>query len=55
MDEIEADIKERDQRDITRAISPLRQAKDAVLIDASFMGIEQVTQAVLQAFEEKRG
>lgn len=55
LDEIEADIKERDHRDMTREISPLRQAKDAVLIDASFMGIEQVTQAVLQAFEEKRG
>lgn len=54
LDEIEADIKERDRRDMTREISPLRQAEDAVLIDASFMNIEQVTQAVLQAFEEKR-
>lgn len=54
LDEIEADIKERDHRDMTREISPLRQAEDAVLIDASFMNIEQVTQAVLQAFEEKR-
>lgn len=54
LDEIEADIKERDHRDMTREISPLRQAEDAVLIDASFMNIEQVTQAVLQAFEKKR-
>lgn len=54
LDEIEADIKERDHRDMTREISPLRQAEDAVLIDASFMNIEQVTQAVLQAFVEKR-
>lgn len=54
LDEIEADIKERDHRDMTREISPLCQAEDAVLIDASFMNIEQVTQAVLQAFEEKR-
>lgn len=54
LDEIEADIKERDHRDMTREISPLRQAEDAVLIDASFMNIEQVTLAVLQAFEEKR-
>lgn len=45
--EIEADIKERDHRDMTREISPLRQAEDAVLIDSSNMSIEEAADAVI--------
>lgn len=51
---IEEDIRDRDHRDMTREISPLRQAEDAVLVDASHMTIEEVTAAVLAAFEERR-
>lgn len=54
LEAIEADIKERDHRDITREISPLRQAEDAVLVDASHMTIDEVTEAVIRAFEEKK-
>ena len=54
LEEIEADIIERDHRDMTREISPLCQAEDAVLVDASYMPIAEVTEAVLKAFEEKR-
>ena len=54
LEEIEADIIERDHRDMTREISPLSQAEDAVLVDASYMTIAEVTEAVLKAFEEKR-
>lgn len=54
LEEIEADIIERDHRDMTREISPLCQAEDAVLVDASYMTIAEVTEAVLKAFEEKR-
>lgn len=54
LEEIESDIIERDHRDMTREISPLCQAEDAVLVDASFMTIDEVTEAVLKAFEEKR-
>lgn len=54
LEEIEADIKERDHRDMTREISPLRQAEDAVLVDASFMSIDEVVEAVIRAFEEKK-
>ena len=43
---IEQDIIERDHRDMTREISPLRQAEDAVLIDSSEKGIEDVVDAV---------
>ena len=45
--EIEADIANRDHRDMTRETSPLRQAEDAVLIDSSHLTIEEVTEAVI--------
>ena len=44
---IEADIIERDNRDMTREISPLRQADDAVLVDSSYMTIDEVVQTVI--------
>lgn len=44
IDKIEADIIERDNRDMTREISPLRQAEDAVLLDSSEMTIDEVVE-----------
>ena len=44
---IEADIIERDHRDMTREHSPLKQADDAVLIDSSDLTIEEVKDAIL--------
>ena len=54
LEKIQEDIRDRDHRDMTREISPLRQAEDAVLVDASHMTIEEVTAAVREAFEERR-
>ena len=47
IDMIEKDIIERDHRDMTRELSPLKQADDAVLIDSSYMTIEEVADAVI--------
>lgn len=47
LDEIEKDIIERDHQDMTREISPLKQAEDAVLIDSSYMTIEEAADAVI--------
>lgn len=44
---IEEDIRERDERDMTRAISPLRQAEDAVLVDSSDMTVEEVIEKIV--------
>lgn len=44
---IEADIIGRDNRDMTREISPLKQAVDATLIDSSYMNIDEVVEAIL--------
>ena len=54
MEAIEADIIARDHRDMTREISPLRQAEDAVMVDASQMTIEEVTNAVIREFENRK-
>ncbi len=48
-DKIEADIIERDGRDMNRAIAPLKQAEDAVLVDSSDMSIEEVVATILSA------
>ena len=47
LEEIEKDIIERDHRDMTREISPLKQAEDAILLDSSNMTIEEVADAVI--------
>lgn len=44
--EIEKDIEERDRRDMTREIAPLKQAEDAVLVDSSDMTIPEVVAAI---------
>ena len=53
LDEIQKDIEERDQRDMNREISPLRQAEDAVLVDSSDLTIQQVVDRILQTFRSK--
>ena len=50
--EIEAEIIERDTRDMEREISPLRQAEDAVLIDSSEMSVEMVIQRIIELIEK---
>lgn len=51
--QLKEDIASRDKQDSERAISPLRQAEDALLLDTSHMNIEQVTAKILQLVEEK--
>ena len=41
MEEILENVISRDQADMTRAISPLRQAEDAVVLDNSYMSVEE--------------
>ena len=47
------DIIERDERDMNREVSPLKQADDAVLVDSSEMGIDDVVNAILNVYKEK--
>lgn len=55
LSDIERDIIERDHQDMTREIAPLMQAEDAVLLDSSDMTIEEVVEAVIEAFHKTTG
>ena len=47
------EIEERDKNDSTRAISPLRRAEDAVLVDTSDMRVEEVVRYIKKKIQEK--
>lgn len=51
--QLAADIAARDKADSERAIGPLRQAEDAILLDTSDMGISEVTEKILQLVQER--
>jgi cytidylate kinase len=46
--QLAAQMRERDQRDSTRADSPLAQAPDAVYLDSTGMSLDQVEEAILK-------
>lgn len=50
--EIEREIRTRDRQDMERENSPLRRADDAVLVDSSDMTIDEVRDAILDAYEK---
>ena len=47
------DLKERDARDSERAISPLKPARDAVVLDTTDLHIDQVVEQVLDLVSER--
>lgn len=47
LEEIEQDIIERDYRDMHREHAPLTQAADAVLVDSSYMTVDEVIETIL--------
>ncbi len=53
LEDIENDIAERDKRDMSREIAPLKQAEDAVYVDASAMDISQVVARIIEIAREK--
>ncbi|MBF6559670.1 MAG: (d)CMP kinase [Candidatus Binataceae bacterium] len=46
LDEVRAELEERDRRDAGRALDPLRAAPDAIEIDSTARGVEQVVNAM---------
>ncbi len=47
LDQIKASIKQRDENDMNREISPLKQADDAILIDSSDLSLEEVVNKII--------
>jgi 3-phosphoshikimate 1-carboxyvinyltransferase len=54
IDSLRADLEARDLRDTTRAVSPLKPAQDAQLLDNSELTIEQSVEAVLEMWQQRR-
>ncbi|HIR64851.1 MAG TPA: (d)CMP kinase [Candidatus Faecousia faecigallinarum] len=55
LDTVLREIRQRDQQDLTRAIAPLRQAKDAVVADTSTLNLEESLALLERIVQEKIG
>ena len=55
LEKVEQEMLQRDQQDSTRAIAPLKQARDAVLLDTSDKDIPQAVATLRQIVEGKIG
>ncbi len=53
LEEIEANIRERDQADVDRKISPLRKADDAIILDNSCMGVEEQMAWFMELYQNR--
>lgn len=53
LDTLKQEIAERDYKDSHRTVSPLKQAEDAILVDTTGLGIEQVVQKIKDIIAEK--
>ncbi len=52
LEEIERNVRQRDEADMSRAVSPLRQADDALVLDNSRMTVEQQMDWFLKRYAE---
>lgn len=55
LEQVELDQSERDRMDQEREVSPLRRAKDAVLLDATEMNAQQVAERILEISQASSG
>jgi len=58
LEQLSHQIKERDRKDMTREVSPLKKAQDAYLVDTSNLTIKDVVEAILlykEKIEERLG
>ncbi len=51
--DLSADIAERDERDSTRTASPLKPAEDAVIVDTSSLGIDEVVAKISDLIKQR--
>ena len=55
LEEIERNVRERDKADMSRAVSPLRQAEDAIVLDNSHMTVDEQMAWFLDRFARVTG
>jgi cytidylate kinase len=51
LDAVKRELAERDDRDRTRALSPLKQAEDAIVVDTTHMTADEVVAHILRVIE----
>lgn len=54
-EQVLSELQARDHADMTRAVSPLRQAEDAVLLDSTCLNAEQVVERILDLLAQRKG
>ncbi len=54
LEEVKKGIEQRDYQDMNREIAPLKQAEDAVLVDTSYMTIDEVVARIKELAAERR-
>ena len=52
-EDVLADIRARDERDSNRAVAPLRQAEDAILLDTSDLAVEDAIAEAIRIVEQR--
>ena len=52
-DQLIAELKERDNKDLTRSVGPLKKADDAIFIDSTHLSIEGVIEEMLKYIKNK--
>lgn len=53
LEEIEEDVRRRDYIDSHRSFAPLKPAADSILLDTSFMSVDEVVDAVIKIINDK--
>ena len=54
LEEIEKQVRERDERDMNRAIAPLRKADDAVEVDTTHMTADEAAQKIVELAVQRK-
>lgn len=52
LEDVKTEVAQRDYNDMHREVSPLCQAEDAILVDTSYMNIEQAADAILDIVKQ---
>ena len=48
IEQLKKDMQERDQKDFTRTVGPLKKAEDAITIDSTGLGVEQTVDKIMK-------
>ncbi len=53
-EQLRCELSDRDQKDLTRTVGPLKKAEDAIMLDSTSLSIEDVVDSMLNIIQAKR-